>query len=96
MHPHAEKRLSRDEVKRIAAAACLRARQKEDIFYNLDILDALAELTGLEGREVAALAGETGRSGSNRFFSIRQQLLLASGFLLLFPVAPLIWLWMRH
>lgn len=92
MHSPKEKRLSSYAIARILKEARLRAQQRDDIAYNEDVLEALQELTGLPRAELAELNRDVTRK-SNRFFSIKHQLLLAAGFLFVFPGIPLIWIW---
>jgi NaMN:DMB phosphoribosyltransferase len=88
MHCSREKRFSHHAIKRVVKEARLRVLQREDELYNRDVLEALQEMTGLAHAELAGIA--------DRFFSIKHQLLLACGFLIVFPGVPAIWLWMHH
>lgn len=90
MHCSREKRLSGHAIARILRRACLRAQQREDAFYNRDVLDALQEMTCLPRSELDGLAREAAGI-EDRFFSIRRQLLLAGCFLMV-PTALFLWI----
>lgn len=82
MIPEKEDRLSHSITKKVVQQACLRLRQKEDILYNQDVLEALHDLTGLSRSELAGIAREARAREAPAFFSIQHQVVMAGGFLL--------------
>lgn len=94
MNIEREERLTHEAITGIVRQIRLRARQREDVLYNNDVLDALHEMTGTPREELAELARIEGGARPDHFFSVGRQLLIAGCFLLVFPGLPLMWFWL--
>jgi hypothetical protein len=79
-----EERFSHEAIERVVRQSCFRLRQRENGLYNQDVLDALHDLTGLDRSELAEIGLQERREKAPPFFSIKQQTMIASGFVLSF------------
>ena len=77
-----EKRFSHDAIKMMVRQSYLRSQQREDALYNQDVLEALHDLTGLPLSELAGIGLRAEREKETAFFSVKQQAMMATGFLI--------------
>ncbi|PKN30310.1 MAG: hypothetical protein CVU64_03995 [Deltaproteobacteria bacterium HGW-Deltaproteobacteria-21] len=77
-----EKRFSHDAIKLMVRQSHLRSQQREDALYNQDVLQALHDLTGLPLSELAEIELRAEREKDPPFFSVKQQAMMATGFLI--------------
>ena len=73
---------SPEVVSLILKEASSRAREREELQYNRDVIAALHDLTHLPLPELEWAAKEVSESRSRDFFSVRQQLFLAGTFIM--------------
>jgi hypothetical protein len=73
---------SPEEVSLILKEASSRAREREELQYNRDVIAALHDLTHLPLPDLERAAKDVSESRSLDFFSVRQQLFLAGTFIM--------------
>ena len=84
-------------IRSVLREAALRKRRDEEALFSQDLMDALVELTNLPRLELEQIAERVGRSHyqeEDTFFSIRQQVVLASATVLAFLTLPLMAVWL--
>ncbi|MDD5204371.1 MAG: hypothetical protein PHS17_03070, partial [Desulfobacterales bacterium] len=79
---HMTYRFSHAAIKSMVRQSYLRSQQREDALYNQDVLHALHDLTGLPLSELAEIGLHVKRENDPPFFSVKQQVMMATGFLL--------------
>jgi serine/threonine protein kinase HipA of HipAB toxin-antitoxin module len=84
-------------IRSVLREAALRKRRDEEALFTQDLMDALEELTNLPRLELEQIAERVGRSHHQEedpFFSIRQQVALASATVLGVLSLPLMAVWL--
>jgi hypothetical protein len=84
-------------IRSVLREAALRKRRDEEALFTQDLMDALEEITNLPRLELERIAERVGRSHhqeEDTFFSIKQQVVLASATVLAFLTLPLMAVWL--
>jgi hypothetical protein len=90
-------RIREGTIRSVLREAALRKRRDEEALFTQDLMDALEEITNLPRLELEQIAERVGRSHyqeEDTFFSIRQQVVLASATVLAFLTLPLMTVWL--
>ena len=88
-----QEKTGEDFARRVLEEVSFRERQEENARYERDMVNAFQELTGLTKEELEAIIMKVGDSlvpDRDNFFSVRQQVVLASAMLVVLQC--LVWM----
>jgi len=96
MNDEIEEKIEQEIVRRALKRSYFRKKEKEQLLYTKDIVDALDEITNLPREELEQIAGETktyDAEDGEGFFSIRHQVIFVGLSVLTLLGVPVLAVW---